>query len=347
MRISACWIVKNEAANIRKSIMSVKGCCDELIVVDTGSADGTDAIAALCGARVERFAWIGDFSAAKNYALSLCSGEYVIFLDADEYFEPALSEEDGGMIRFVFEHTEIDSIQLLRTELDIDGGNVLGETVVDRFLRRGAVHFENKIHEIPKDAQGKPPQSIVFNGLVLTHSGYSKSVFEKKLLRNIEILEREQARLQDSFMLFLNAQYLLREYIALGDYDMAAHYCRYLLRHHDHFKAACKLHGTGMLQRFFHALDAASMRREQFSEREIYDKLVAGLKANYPGTRESALVELYYQLRFDFREERYLRELEALKARLNELPGALIAECKYVEAAIFSKYPFDKFGLSR
>ncbi len=53
MKISACWIVKNEAENIRRSIESVKDCCDELIVVDTGSTDDTAGIAEECGAKIK------------------------------------------------------------------------------------------------------------------------------------------------------------------------------------------------------------------------------------------------------------------------------------------------------
>ncbi len=109
MKFSACWIVKDEAHNIKKSILSVKDCCDELIVVDTGSVDDTVRIAQKCGAKTKHFKWINDFSAAKNYALSLATGDYVIFLDGDEYFEPHLTIESGQEFHQTFEDSGADA----------------------------------------------------------------------------------------------------------------------------------------------------------------------------------------------------------------------------------------------
>ena len=50
MKISACYIVKNEAAVLERSIVSLRGCADEILVVDTGSTDAAPQIAARCGA---------------------------------------------------------------------------------------------------------------------------------------------------------------------------------------------------------------------------------------------------------------------------------------------------------
>ena len=93
MKITGCYIVKNEEANIARSIDSIKAVCDEIIVVDTGSDDRTVEIATAKGAKVLRFRWVNDFSKARNYAMSLARGDIIIFLDADEWFVPALNEE--------------------------------------------------------------------------------------------------------------------------------------------------------------------------------------------------------------------------------------------------------------
>ena len=84
--ISACVIAKNEAAVIGRCINSVKRIADEIILVDTGSTDDTVRIAEGLGARVFFREWDNDFSAAKNHALNQVRGDWVIFLDADEYF---------------------------------------------------------------------------------------------------------------------------------------------------------------------------------------------------------------------------------------------------------------------
>jgi tetratricopeptide (TPR) repeat protein len=82
--LSLCMIVKNERENLPRCLASSKLYVDEMVVVDTGSEDGTPEIAAEQGAIVGGFEWCNDFAAARNYSLSLASGKWILVLDADE-----------------------------------------------------------------------------------------------------------------------------------------------------------------------------------------------------------------------------------------------------------------------
>lgn len=96
-RISACVIVKNEMPRI-PDLLEQLDWADEVVIVDTGSDDGTaEHLYEVCGFTSEppeekgvqrrvlgRFEWDNDFSAARNYALSLCTMEWVLWLDADD-----------------------------------------------------------------------------------------------------------------------------------------------------------------------------------------------------------------------------------------------------------------------
>ena len=88
IRLSQCMIVKNEEKNIRRALSWGKDILWEQIVVDTGSTDRTAALAKEMGAKVFYFSWIDDFAAAKNFAIDQASGDWIAFLDADEYFSP-------------------------------------------------------------------------------------------------------------------------------------------------------------------------------------------------------------------------------------------------------------------
>jgi glycosyltransferase involved in cell wall biosynthesis len=87
IKISACTITKNEEKNIARSIESYKNYVDEIIIVDTGSTDNTVEIAKSLGAKVIEFKWINDFAAAKNCALDVAKGDWILFLDADEWIK--------------------------------------------------------------------------------------------------------------------------------------------------------------------------------------------------------------------------------------------------------------------
>jgi glycosyltransferase involved in cell wall biosynthesis len=89
-RLSAIIIAKNEARNIGACLDQL-AFCDERIVVDGDSDDGTPEIARARGARVASAAWQG-FGAQKNFALSLAGGDWVLSIDADERVSPALAQ---------------------------------------------------------------------------------------------------------------------------------------------------------------------------------------------------------------------------------------------------------------
>ncbi len=83
-RISVCLIARDEAEMLPGCLDAARGVFDELVLVDTGSTDDTVAIARARGAVVGHFDWIDDFAAARNAALDLATGDFVLSLDADE-----------------------------------------------------------------------------------------------------------------------------------------------------------------------------------------------------------------------------------------------------------------------
>ena len=90
-KLSVTIITKDEADDIAAALDSVAW-ADERIVVDSCSADGTAAIAARHGARVESREWPG-YIAQKNHAASLASHDWILSIDADERVTPELAAE--------------------------------------------------------------------------------------------------------------------------------------------------------------------------------------------------------------------------------------------------------------
>lgn len=108
--ISLCMIVKNEEAVLARCLDSIADLVEEIIIVDTGSTDRTREIAAGYTDRIYEFQWIHDFSAARNYAFSLASCDYIYSADADE----VLDEENRKRFRALKEGLlpEVEIVQM-------------------------------------------------------------------------------------------------------------------------------------------------------------------------------------------------------------------------------------------
>ena len=86
IKISLCYIVKNCAQDLQRSLESAAKYVDEIIVVDTGSSDSTVDVAEKFGAKILHEPWQDDFSTPRNKALAEATGDWIVFLDSDEFF---------------------------------------------------------------------------------------------------------------------------------------------------------------------------------------------------------------------------------------------------------------------
>ena len=184
MRISACYIVKNEEENLAKSIESLQGFYDELIVTDTGSEDRTVEIAKEHGALVYHFVWQNDFSAARNFTLDNATGDWIIFLDADNYY---IGQENirEFLSQIDRENTEIDALFLPEYE-DSKQGRI-PDYVARIFRHRSDIRYHGVIHET-LSCEKRQLKLMLAERLPIVHTGYHPNKMEAKLKRNLALL---------------------------------------------------------------------------------------------------------------------------------------------------------------
>jgi len=171
-RISLSMIVRDEAAQLQDCLKSVTGFVDEMVVLDTGSADDTVAIAENCGAVVHHMAWPGDFAPARNRALELVSGNWVLVLDADERLLP----QAQAPLRALIEQPDLLVVNLLRSE---EGAVQSPYSSVSRLFRRHpAIHWSRPYHAMVDDSvmallEREPHWRLLQWGEpALSHGGY-------------------------------------------------------------------------------------------------------------------------------------------------------------------------------
>lgn len=171
-------IVKNEARCLARCLASVQSLVNEIILVDTGSTDGTPQLAEPFRAKIFHFDWCDDFAAARNFALSQATGNWILSLDADETVTPELAREIRHFI------TGPPAIGRLRVVSDFrQNGQVLkSQAYVSRLFPAGP-RFAGRIHE--QLVSDLPRINLTGE---LSHDGYLET---HKTDRNIRLLQRE------------------------------------------------------------------------------------------------------------------------------------------------------------
>ena len=202
-RISLTMIVKNESATLGRCLASVRDLVDEIIVVDTGSSDNTKEIAQQHGARVFDLPWPDSFAAARNASLRHASGQWILWLDADEF----LDETNRAKCRQLFAGLGDDNTAFAMKCVCLSGRVGATATDVDHvrlFRNHPAIRWDYRVHEQILPALKRVGHTVRFTDIAITHTGYTDPALrQKKLERNLRLLHLDLAeRPNDPFTLF-------------------------------------------------------------------------------------------------------------------------------------------------
>lgn len=206
--ISLAMIVKNEEQYIDRCLKSASPLVDEIIVVDTGSSDRTKEIALDNGAQVFDFEWCDDFSAARNFALERTTGDWVLVLDADEYFSDNYSDQ---LREFTAGRHRIGRLEIVSRFMK-DGQTHHAKDNIPRLFPR-QVRYVGRIHE-----QLYSNLPIEDTGAKVLHDGYFMT---DKSARNIPLMLKSlEEQPNDAYLKFQ----IGKQYRGAESYELAERY---------------------------------------------------------------------------------------------------------------------------
>lgn len=185
IRLSLAMIVKNEARCLARCLSSVQPIVQEIVIVDTGSTDDTRRIAVEFNAVLYDFAWVDDFSAARNFALEKAAGNWILVLDADEYASEALLR---SISLFLQGNKAVGRLRIV-SEFRRKNRLFRSQGYVSRLFPKGA-RFEGAIHE--QLVSNLPKMNLRGE---LWHDGYLETA---KSDRNIRLLLKELEKQPES-----------------------------------------------------------------------------------------------------------------------------------------------------
>lgn len=219
--ISVCIIAKDEEKHIEECLKRLQPYGFEIIVTDTGSTDRTKEIAAKYADKVLDFAWIDDFSAARNFCAENASNNWIMALDCDEY----LNKVDMKILRMLMQkcprHTGVIRLKNIVMKNEKEMGYGVDDVV--RFYNRNYYSFVSAIHEqvtIKDESKREGAMQCFLMPVEVIHHGYALSPEEMqvKQTRNLQLLYKQiELGTDDPYLYFQAGQ---SEYI-LGNLEQA------------------------------------------------------------------------------------------------------------------------------
>ena len=224
--VSACAIMKNEISHVEPWLNNVRGFAQEIIVVDTGSTDGTNEfLVKQPDVKLINYEWQHDFAQAKNMALQEATGDWLVFTDADEcYYHPKNIIE--YLRQLDKQYADMDVIFCPIDNIDADSNNeIINSDVVPRIIRNHlGIKYMGAVHEQLTKGRG-PWQDIKYvvadRQLAIRHTGYSTKVIPFKYQRNYEILQQVMGKSHKPEMYY---GFLSESLLGLAKYQEALEY---------------------------------------------------------------------------------------------------------------------------
>lgn len=194
--LSIGMIVKNEEKKLEKCLKALQPLRDalpcELVIADTGSTDGTRAIAERYADVVFDFVWVDDFSAARNAVMKKCSGSWYLTVDADEYLDAEVSELVSFLNSAEKEKTDAGYIKIRNYNTTEMLPGDCNEVLTCRMVRmKSGICYSGAIHESLQVGNGKVTR--FFPKTILHHDGYAWKNEQdalSKMERNLSLLEK-------------------------------------------------------------------------------------------------------------------------------------------------------------
>lgn len=190
--VSLCMIVRDEEAVLGRCLDSVAHLVEEVIIVDTGSVDETKKIAKEYTRKIYDFIWIDDFAAARNFAFSQTTKEYILWLDADDILDQE-SQDNFRKLKQDLKHS-VDSVTMPYHLAFDEYGNVSFSLKRNRLVKRERdFKWHGVVHEY-LEVYGK----IYHSNVAITHrsekttlSDRNLKIYQNKLARNEKFSPRD------------------------------------------------------------------------------------------------------------------------------------------------------------
>lgn len=231
--LSLCMIVKDHVANAQDIISQLANICDHVVVVATNPdfeykllAGGHFEKSSHCKFGFYEAKWEDDFASARNLALSKCTGDYVLWLDADDEMDADQMEIIKALLTKPGNHVCLQDCHFGFQVQNVDKeGNVTDTFVQSRLFPRiegvkwgGLSGCHGYVHETIWESAYAANLQFVPTNITIRHTGYSDpEVMKDKQKRNLRLLLKEP---QNCFTLYNIGQ----SYASIGDYSQAHNY---------------------------------------------------------------------------------------------------------------------------
>ena len=321
MKISLCIICKDEEKKIARCINSVKEKVDEIVVVDTGSTDNTINIVKELGAKVFEIPWENDFAKARNHAISKCKGNWIVFLDADEYLlgsclnnlRPYIIQAENNKHDFIL-------VEILNEQKDRIQNTF---KTIRIFKNHPTIIYKGSIHELLYKEGGQLKGIDYSEYLRVLHDGYIKEVVDEKqkIDRNITMLLKEYEKNPTSSDI---CYYLMESYSGKNDLEKTWEFANKILTYNNSTL-------SGVVQSTYdRLLDVCQKTHKTIEEiLDIYNKAIEA-DSQYPD--------------FDFRLGCYLYKSEAYEKAIPYL-NTCIAKMEVYKGAVSSRAMGNPIGV--